>query len=56
MLCAIDEVLRGTNTVERIAASVEVLKALNERGILSMIATHDGAVRPGGRRVREGPL
>ena len=41
VLCAIDEVLRGTNTVERIAASVEVLKALNERGILSMIATHD---------------
>ena len=41
VVCAIDEVLRGTNTVERIAASTEVLKELNKRGILSLIATHD---------------
>ncbi|MBR6442488.1 MAG: hypothetical protein IKS46_02270 [Clostridia bacterium] len=41
VLCAIDEVLRGTNTIERIAASSEVLKALREKGILSLIATHD---------------
>ena len=41
VLCAIDEVLRGTNTVERVAASAQVLEALEERGILSLIATHD---------------
>ena len=29
VLCFIDEVLRGTNTVERIAASSEILKNLN---------------------------
>ena len=28
MLCAIDEVLRGTNTIERVAASAEILEAL----------------------------
>nr|AHF23848.1 DNA mismatch repair protein MutS domain protein [uncultured bacterium Contig15] len=41
ILCAIDEVLRGTNTIERIAASVEVLKALNRPGTLCLVATHD---------------
>ena len=41
ILCAIDEVLRGTNTVERIAASVEILKALDHPGTLCLIATHD---------------
>ena len=41
VLCVIDEVLRGTNTVERIAASSEVLMALSERGALCVAATHD---------------
>ena len=41
ILCAIDEVLRGTNTLERISASAEILKALNHPGILCLIATHD---------------
>ncbi|MBQ8136818.1 MAG: hypothetical protein IJ174_05225 [Clostridia bacterium] len=41
LFCAIDEVLRGTNTVERIAASAEILKALNQPGVLCLIATHD---------------
>ena len=41
VLCVIDEVLRGTNTVERIAASCEVLKALAEDGALCIAATHD---------------
>ena len=41
ILCAIDEVLRGTNTVESIAASAEILKALNHQEILCLIATHD---------------
>lgn len=41
VLCAIDEVLRGTNTIERIAASTEILKSLHRKGILSIVATHD---------------
>jgi len=41
MLCVIDEVLRGTNTVERIAASVEILKSLSTEGIMCITATHD---------------
>ena len=41
ILCAIDEVLRGTNTIERISASAEILKALNHPRILFLIATHD---------------
>ena len=41
ILCAIDEVLRGTNTIERISASAEILKALNHPRILCLIATHD---------------
>ena len=30
VLCFVDEVLRGTNTIERIAASVQILKSLTE--------------------------
>ena len=41
VLCALDEVLRGTNTIERIAASAEILKALDRPGTLCLIATHD---------------
>ena len=41
VLCALDEVLRGTNTIERIAASAEILKALDQPGTLCLIATHD---------------
>lgn len=41
VLCAVDEVLRGTNTVERIAASTEILKLLAQKGALVMVATHD---------------
>lgn len=40
-LCAVDEVLRGTNTVERIAASCEILRALPAAGALCLAATHD---------------
>lgn len=42
ILCVIDEVLRGTNTVERIAASSELLHALERAGVLCLAATHDG--------------
>lgn len=41
VLCFIDEVLRGTNTVERIAASSEILKHLNKSNVICFAATHD---------------
>lgn len=41
VLCFVDEVLRGTNTVERIAASTQILKSLGGAGILCFAATHD---------------
>ena len=41
ILCVVDEVLRGTNTVERIAASSEVLQAIADKGFLCLAATHD---------------
>ena len=41
ILCFIDEVLRGTNTVERIAASSEILKNLAANGVMCFAATHD---------------
>jgi len=41
VLCVIDEVLRGTNTVERIAASCEILKKMGDGGALCLAATHD---------------
>jgi len=37
----IDEVLRGTNTVERIAASSELLRHLDMEKTLCLAATHD---------------
>ncbi len=41
LLCFVDEVLRGTNTVERIAASTQILKRLSQKGIYCFAATHD---------------
>ena len=41
VLCFIDEVLRGTNTVERIAASAEILGCFADRGVTCFAATHD---------------
>ena len=40
-LCFVDEVLRGTNTLERIAASSQILKYLSELNVLCFAATHD---------------
>lgn len=37
----IDEVLRGTNTIERISASNQILKFMAERVKISFAATHD---------------
>lgn len=42
ILCFVDEVLRGTNTVERIAASTEILKYLSSINCTCYAATHDG--------------
>ena len=41
VLCCIDEVLRGTNTVERIAASTQILKSLATDICIPFAATHD---------------
>jgi len=41
VLCIIDEVLRGTNTVERIAASTQILKHLCKPNVICLAATHD---------------
>lgn len=41
VLCFVDEVLRGTNTVERIAASAKVLQRLSKDGVMCFAATHD---------------
>lgn len=41
ILCFVDEVLRGTNTVERIAASTQILKSLGQGKVICFAATHD---------------
>lgn len=40
-LCFVDEILRGTNTIERIAASASVLKHLHQEDGLCLVASHD---------------
>lgn len=41
VLCFVDEVLRGTNTAERIAASTQIMKMLARGRTLCFAATHD---------------
>lgn len=41
VICFVDEVLRGTNTVERIAASTQIMKMLSRGQTLCFAATHD---------------
>lgn len=41
MLCFVDEILRGTNTIERIASSSEVLNYFNDSNCVCFAATHD---------------
>lgn len=41
VFCPIDEIFRGTNPIERIAASAEILKYINERNSISIVSTHD---------------
>jgi DNA mismatch repair ATPase MutS len=40
-ICFVDEILRGTNTVERISASSQVLKYLTLNNCVCVSATHD---------------
>ena len=41
VLCCVDEVLRGTNTTERISASAEILLSLSKMPMQIFAATHD---------------
>lgn len=41
VLCFVDEVLRGTNTIERVAASTQILRSLRGGNVLCFAATHD---------------
>ncbi len=40
-LCIIDEIFRGTNPVERIASSTEILDYIMKHNALCVVATHD---------------
>lgn len=40
-LAMIDEIFRGTNPVERISASAEVLQYISKNNALALVATHD---------------
>jgi hypothetical protein len=41
VICVIDEILRGTNTEERIAASASILKYLYKKNCIAIVASHD---------------
>ncbi len=41
LVCFIDEILKGTNTEERIAASASILEYLSSSHCLAVVATHD---------------
>ncbi len=41
LLCFVDEILKGTNTIERIAASSTIVHWLAQDNILTFVATHD---------------
>lgn len=40
-LCIVDEILRGTNTEERIAASASILRYMNDLNCVVIVASHD---------------
>lgn len=40
-LVLIDEIFRGTNPVERIAAAIEILNHFEDKNVLAIVATHD---------------
>lgn len=41
VLCFVDEILRGTNTVERVAASAQLLQEMAKEKVMCFAATHD---------------
>lgn len=41
IICMIDEILRGTNTEERIAASTAILRYIVGKNCLAVVASHD---------------
>ena len=41
MLFLIDEIFRGTNSVDRLSGAKTILQKLNELGVIGMITTHD---------------
>lgn len=41
VFCPIDEIFRGTNPIERVSASAEILKYINDEKSISIVATHD---------------
>jgi Mismatch repair ATPase (MutS family) len=41
VFCPIDEIFRGTNPIERISMSAEILTYLNQRKSITIVATHD---------------
>lgn len=41
VFCPIDEIFRGTNPIERIASSAEILRYINSKDSISIVATHD---------------
>lgn len=41
VFCPIDEIFRGTNPIERISSSAEILTYINNKNSVSIVATHD---------------
>lgn len=41
VLCIVDEIFRGTNPIERISASAEILQYIIKHNTLAVVATHD---------------
>ncbi|SFC99934.1 MutS-related protein [Clostridium uliginosum] len=41
VFCPIDEIFRGTNPIERISSSAEILKYINKEKSICIVATHD---------------
>lgn len=41
VFCPIDEIFRGTNPIERISSSAEILKYISSKKAISFVATHD---------------
>lgn len=41
VICMLDEMLKGTNTTERIAAAAAILGQMKRQGVIAVVATHD---------------